>query len=61
VTAQLHFWAKSHVEEEQILLWERVCAKWESELGRELRQHHTAALFWLKPSWTAKFMVLANA
>lgn len=41
VTAQLHFWAKSHVEAVQILLQEWALAKWELELTGSLGCPHS--------------------
>lgn len=35
VSAKLHFWAESQVEEAWFLPWDRAVRMWESELGRD--------------------------
>jgi hypothetical protein len=60
VTAQLHFWAKSHKEAVQILLWEWTFAKWESELTGNPGSPHSSTALSQSPSQTSKLSGAAD-
>lgn len=59
-TAQLHFWAKSHVETVQILLREWDFAKWELELTVSLGCPHSRTACSRSPSQTSRLSGAAH-